>query len=234
MEEYTLSLALVDYLPVLFSLIGMIFIVRMIHQLEESHRPLALVGIILIIGGGAMKATWKLIMALSNSQTNIVFMDDGLFVLMAPGFTLLAWAIWSGVRAVRDKSYPKPIWVVPVIIIVAFYGLAAFMATRGGRTWNLILLMQVTLANVAALIMLIAFSIREKMPIMAVLFGVNLVLTFVLSGMARVEEQTIALQWMEESVNTVAWLAFAFAAWNVYQYTQTRFSNQMSAEPATA
>ena len=106
-----------------------------------------------------------------------------------------------------------------------------------GRTWNLILLMEVTLASTAALIMLIIFALREKMPVMAGLFGINLILTFVLSGMARIEEQTIALQWMEEATNSVAWLAFLIAAWHVYQHSRRTYGVDAPAavvvEPAT-
>ena len=235
MEEYTISLALVDYLPVVFSLIGMIFIVRMIHQLEESHRALAVTGVVLIIAGGVLKATWKLIMAFSAGQTDIALMSEIMFPLMAPGFTILAWAVWSSVRAYQGKSYLKPIWLGPVIIIAVFAGLTAFMATRGGTTWRMVLLMQMTLGNLASLIALIAFSIRQKMPAMAALFGVNLVLTFAMSGMAAAAEQTIANQWIEELTNTVSWMAFAFAAWTMFQYVQQKFGERRAvAEPATA
>jgi hypothetical protein len=47
-----------------------------------------------------------------------------------------------------------------------------------------------------------------------------------LNGMARMPEQTIALQWIEQSVNAVAWLAFAYAAARVYAHARTRFGKE--------
>ena len=55
------------------------------------------------------------------------------------------------------------------------------------------------------------------------MFIVNLIGVFVLNGPARMPEQTIALQWIEESINTVSWLCFCIAAYQVYQDTRTRF-----------
>jgi hypothetical protein len=66
---------------------------------------------------------------------------------------------------------------------------------------------------------------------MAALFIINLVGVFLLNGLARMPEQTIALQWIEESINTVSWLAFAVAAYKIYQHTRAAFGVDAQAMP---
>ncbi|MBK9781825.1 MAG: hypothetical protein IPP55_17560 [Anaerolineales bacterium] len=50
---------------------------------------------------------------------------------------------------------------------------------------------------------------------MAWLFLANIVIVFVLSGLARIPEQSIPLQWTEQLLNTFGQGAFAYAAWKL-------------------
>jgi len=61
------------------------------------------------------------------------------------------------------------------------------------------------------------------MTLAGALFIINLICVFLLSGMARIPEQTITLQWIEESINAISWLCFAIAAKKVYEYARTNF-----------
>jgi hypothetical protein len=85
-------------------------------------------------------------------------------------------------------------------------------------------------------ILLIAFAFREKLKLMGVLFIINLICVFILSGLARIPEQTIALQWFEESINTVSWLCFLIAMKNVYEYTRANYGVDpaQNLQPVTA
>jgi hypothetical protein len=79
------------------------------------------------------------------------------------------------------------------------------------------------LATVVTGLLLIVFGFRQKMPFAGWLFIVNLVGIFLLNGLARIDAQTIALQWIEETINTVSWLCFAIAAKRVFEYTRENF-----------
>lgn len=221
---YTLSLALTDFLPVAFSAVGMFFVARMVAHLSRRHGRMALLGATLIVVGGFIKAVWKTIMAATNGTVNIVWMDDGLFVWMAPGFVLMAWAVLSAVQLARGQK-PKSVWVVPLVIIASMFATSIFMAFRSPDTptWSRILLGSMVLATVATSVLLVIFAVRQKMPFLAGLFILNLIGVFALNGMARMPDQTIALQWVEEVINAVSWLAFAFAAYKIYQHTRAIF-----------
>ena len=54
-----------------------------------------------------------------------------------------------------------------------------------------------------------------------------------MSGMARLSEQPIPLQWIEEVINTISWLAFAFGARILYQYARINFGVDAPTSPCT-
>lgn len=219
---YTLPLALVDFLPILFSAVGMFFVSRMAGRWGRALMQMATVGAVLIIAGGLFKAIWKTCMAATNGAVDIRWMDDGLFVWMAPGFVLLAWAMLGAAQGAQGKSL-KLTWPVPMGLIAVMFLASGYLALArpDAPTWSRVLLGAMVLATVAVSLLLIILSFRLKMPLMAGLFFLNLIGVFILNGLARMDEQTIALQWIEESINAVAWLAFAYAAWKIYQKTRT-------------
>lgn len=235
--EYTLSLALVDFFPVAFTAIGFVYIVRMVAHIDSLRGKVTALGAILTVAGGFFKALWKLLMASSGGTIDINWMEDGLFVFMTPGYVLLAYSVWQTVRSVRGmKTYH--VWLAPAIFIAIMFAgsIYLFNANPESPAWERVLLSVMVLATVITGVLLIVFGFRQKMPVAGWLFIVNLVGIFVLNGMARIPEQTIVLQWIEESINAVSWLAFMFAAMKVYEYTRAHFGvdNARKAQPVMA
>jgi hypothetical protein len=222
--EYTLSLALVDFLPVGFTAIGLYFIYRMVAHINALQGSVAALGAILTVSGGFFKALWKLLMAISGGTLDINWMEDGLFVFMAPGYTLLAWSVWQTVRSVQGKKTFNA-WLAPVIMIAIIFAGSYYLYTSNPASpaWERVLLSVMVLATVITGILLIVFGFRQRLPLAGWLFIINLLGIFLLNGLARIDEQTIALQWIEESINTVSWLSFAVAAKKVYENTRENF-----------
>jgi hypothetical protein len=222
--EYTLSIALVDFLPVIFTAMGLIAITRMVAHVNSLQGRVALFGALLTVAGGFFKATWKLLMASSNGAFDIRWMDEALFIFMAPGYTLLAWSVWQTVCTVQGKrtfhAWIPPLVIIGVIFVASVY---LFITRPESPAWERILLSLMVLATIITGILLIVFSFRQRLPIAGWLFILNLVGIFLLNGLARLDEQTIALQWIEEIINTVAWLAFVIGAKQVYDYTRAHF-----------
>ena len=88
---------------------------------------------------------------------------------------------------------------------------------------RLVLLGTMVLAALLLTTLYTVFAVRERLWLATVLFASNLVGTLVLNTMARVAEQTIALQWIEQSINSVTWLGFAVATGLVYAHVRTAF-----------
>lgn len=217
METYTLGLALEDFIPVILSSIGLYFISRMVGNVNARLGQMAAIGWILVTIGGFLKATWKLVMALTQTQTNIVWFDKGMFIWMSAGFTLLSFALWLMSEIRLRNRQPNRIWLGPAIVL----GLSLFAIFFTGfpdvtvNTWRFILLGVMTIGNVVMVVLLIQQARASSQNLLAVLFLVNIVIVFILSGLARIPEQSIPLQWTEQLLNTFAQGAFAYAAWKL-------------------
>ncbi len=216
MTEYTIALALEDYIPVIFSSIGLYFISRMVARADGRLGQMATIGWLLITIGGLLKATWKLIMAVSNTQTDIVWMDRGMFIWMAAGFTLVAFAVWFMSETLGGRR-PRRIWLGPGGVLALSLGAIFFTGfpDPAVNTWRFILLGVMTIGNVVLVVLLIQQARRWGLNTLALLFLANIVIVFILSGLARIPNQTIPLQWTEQLLNTFAQGAFAYAAWKL-------------------
>lgn len=81
-EGFTLSLALMDAVPViLFVLMGM----TVAHRFGD---PLFSIGILLMTAGGACKVLWKLLLAVCHQDVH--FLNRPLFIVLMPAGFLLA------------------------------------------------------------------------------------------------------------------------------------------------
>ena len=226
LEEYTIVMALQDYLPVILSSIGLFFLARMVTRIDQASGRLAYLGWALITLGGINKATWKLIMAATSSQTNLVWLDDSLFFLLGTGFLCMGFAVWYAQRRMQEKSLPffKNVFIVPLIIAAVFVGLAVFMSLSQptSRIPFYILLGLTTIANFVTGGLLIRQGLQQGSRLAALLFGFNLLAILILTGIARIDPQTIPLEWTAQITNTVSNGAFAFASYKLSQLTAAR------------
>lgn len=217
METYTIGLALEDFIPVIFSSIGLYFVSRMVGSVNARLGQMATIGFILVSIGGFLKAIWKLVMAFTQTQTNIVWFDKGMFIWMSAGFTLLAFALWFMGEIRSGKRQPNRVWLGPAVVLGL--SLVAILFTGfpdpNVNTWRFILLGVMTIGNVVMVVLLIQQARYNNLNTMAWLFLANIVIVFVLSGLARIPEQSIPLQWTEQLLNTFAQGAFAYAAWKL-------------------
>jgi hypothetical protein len=234
MVEYTVPLALYDFLPVVFTAVALYWVVRMVVFISPEMGRMAAVGALLVVTGGTAKATWKLIMAASGGTLDIRWLDASLFIFMAPGFILLACAVWGLTRIVRDLS-PVPARILGPLGVVATLGasVAFALAAPGSPAWSRVLLGTMVFAALALSVLFIIFAIRERLHAATVLLLLNLAGTLALNAMARLPEQTIPLQWAEQTVNAASWLAFAVAANLVYAHTRERFGVDPAARTAS-
>jgi hypothetical protein len=207
--EYSITMALEDFIPVAFSAFGFFLIARALARQQAAVGSLAFTGATLIVLGGFLKALFKLIAASAGAQ--ITWLSDSLFPLMSAGFVLMAWALWCGLQG-RPLSAAQ-VWATPLLIALLVLGLAAYLGfVQGNRRWSLWLLMVTTLGNVLTSLQLIRHSWRHQLRAAAGLFLYNLLTIFLQARLARME-QTITLQWIEQLNNTLSWAAFAVAAW---------------------
>lgn len=218
-ENYSVVMALQDYMPVALSSAGMFWLSNVVARQNANFGLAARIAWILTTAGGASKATWKLLMALSDGQNNVLFLNDSLFYLMGAGFTVMAFMLWYTQREAQGRNVPKvghPA-VVPIALValVTFASLGMAFARPEARTWYIMMLVLTTVGNFATGGLAIRQSLWQGDRFAAALFAFNLVAILMLTGMARIEPRTIPLEWASQISNTFSNGAFAYAAYRL-------------------
>ena len=87
-DEYSIALALVDFIPTFLFPFGAYFFQKFFkRQNYIRSQVLWIFGGFFVFIGGFFKAIWKLNMAIT--QIDILFLSDSLFVFQSIGFTCL-------------------------------------------------------------------------------------------------------------------------------------------------
>ena len=214
MENYTLSLALFDYVPVIAAAIGFFLICRYCAIVGHSTGAWVVFIPLLAVTGGFLKASWKTILVLTGN--NVQWMSDQLFFFLASSYLVLATLVIKSLGAERrGRALRDDWWRIPAAVAVAVVS-TAFLLKQGfeQRYWAFFLLGILSICNLVFAIRLIAHSFAHRNWLSGGLFIVNLV-AYALVALARLPQQDLMLQWIEESLNVVAASAFAVAAWHL-------------------
>lgn len=188
METYPLSLALFDFIPTIAFLVGAYFLVRITLMLRGSPcGRMAIAGSALVFLGGFLKALWKLLYAANVGDYQ--WMSQVQFILLAPGFLALLVTVILIARVKKKVAVPLMVmapWKIPLLAIMTLssMGLQGILTYMAFQRKN----------TLAAVGFIIAFLCLVGMGAMA-------------SG-----EQTLARQWIEESINSVGELGFMLGA----------------------
>ncbi|WP_448212006.1 hypothetical protein [Colwellia sp. MEBiC06753] len=223
--QYSLALALFDFVPVILSSLALILIFKLISTLAEPLSRLALAGVVLIILGGSAKVTWKFLVAAFD--IDIILLNNSLFIFMAPGFTLLTHAFWLARRNLHQLSSPinsqpiRPasIWLLPISIIALFSLTATYLSLEfpTKKYWFFLLLLQVTLANIVFIWHCARYAWLNNNTMAMGLFILNLLGTFMMSYLGRLSNSSEAGQWIAEITNTFTQGALLLGAWLIYK-----------------
>ncbi len=187
-ETYPLALALFDFTPVTFFLIGAYFLVHIATRMRGFRcGRLAVAGSLFIFLGGFLKAIWKLLYTIGVG--NFQLLSESQFVLVAPGFlALLLAVIWMA----RSERMGKMGNASPILAIAP---------------WKIPLLIVMTLACMGVQGILAYIAFRHNAKFAAAGFIVAF-LCLVGMGALASGEQTLARQWIEQSINAVGQLGF--------------------------
>ncbi len=214
MYNYSLSLALFDYVPIVLSALGWYWLWRWAGLKSPQNTRLLAIGGALVVCGGLSKASWKLIIAISGESVDQL--NHNLFLLMTPGFALLFVGVWRTSAQLFIPPLRDKLLLISLLLTLAC-PLSAAMLSDHPRGWFLALVALTTIFNTAMIIRISRYSWKRKQRLIASLFLLNLLTTFVLSGLARSGDQSESIQWLEEFINAGAQGFLALAA---YQLTR--------------
>jgi hypothetical protein len=197
--EYTLGLALLDFVPIFAFLTGAYFLVKI--TLLARGKPcgrMMMAGTLLVFTGGFLKATWKLLYTLDVAD--ITVMSEGQFVWLSFGFLAMLVAMIYLTRSSKKPPASGPVMAIAV--------------------WKIPFLAVMTLCSLGAQGILTYVSFQKKARLAAALFIVAVLCMLGMSGMASGSEQTITMQWIEESINAFGQIAFAVGSYLLYKVYQ--------------
>ena len=228
MAEYNVPLAIYDYVPVFLFLIAYGLLCRIMHKYQDPCMAPSLgIGIILCFIGGFFKATHKLIIASTNRD--ILWMDKGLFLWQMAGFTLISYTIICMYRKETSKTYPGSVnnnilkfYMIPAGIASMIGLLSLIVGLSGIEQWRFIPLIAVVLANIINCIILIRYSFKIcRLRVVPALIMIYLLLVLSLGSLSN-QERTLAIQWVQQSLNTVTWIIFSAAMYLMQRYFENK------------
>lgn len=193
-DEYSLSLALLDFVPNLAFLAGGYYLVKTVKLARgQKCAQMCFSGWMLVFMGGLLKATWKLLYTLGIADIQVF--SQAQFVLLAPGFLAL---LVSTILLARSSTKK----VQPVAYVIA--------------AWKIPLLAVMTLSSLGAQGILSFISFRRKAPLAGFLFIIAVLCMLAMSGMASGSEQSTTAQWAEEIINSVGQISFAIGCYHLH------------------
>jgi len=181
METYPLSLALFDFVPTIAFLIGAFYLVKtsLICRNKPNGRML-MAGTLLVFLGGFTKAFWKFMV--SAEIANIVWLSQLQFIFSGIGFLGMCVAVIYMVRGKKQISTGG-----------AIYAMAA---------WKIPFLFIMTISSLGAEGILAYLAFKRGLRLAGAAFAIG-VMGILSMGALASAEQTLAMQWIEETINTI-------------------------------
>lgn len=208
-EKYSLTLALVSFLPVVFSATGLLVLARMLNRKNEVIGELVYTGSFLIFAGNFLNALSKLLSAIVGNEP--AWMKNSLLFLSAPGFVCLAWALWRTWQSGSKQLTAGSVWLLPLFFNGGLLAVTvAVKMVKGGQTWLKLLLTIATIASLTAFIQLAYLSLQRRQQLIAVMFILSLGMTLALA--IRGNDGSEAAEWAHQISQTISQIVFAFAA----------------------
>ncbi len=217
MEEFTIGLALYDFVPVALTGIAVYFIAQLVRMSRVPGAGYAVAGALLVVAAGLSKAVWKLNATING--VDVTWLANALFPLMAPGFTLLAAGAWGVWRHARGKTVSRRLWLVPLALIAVTYAFALYQAQVAGveRGWFPPIMNLASLANIGLTVLLFLIAWHQQQRAIAFLLFFNLAMVFALIPIAQMETQSIAIHWFEQTLTAIGAGTFAYANFRIYR-----------------
>ena len=188
MNELSVSMALLDYIPVLLFAMGAILLLGDLYgKMNRCAFALFAAGVINVTVAGALKATWKLLYA--GGVCNFEALNAMFFPVQSIGFLLAGIGIL--IMLSRKKSGASLTAVAPPIFSGTFVFVALMVAGLGIMDAGLCIL-----------------SAKLKKPAYIAIFAISFVCSLCMGYLSSKDFADAAMNWIAEGVNIISQGAF--------------------------
>ncbi len=202
MNDFSIGMALFDYIPVIFFAIGAIILLRdLYNKMSKGAFALFAAGVIDVAMAGALKATWKLLYAGANidiSALNAMF-----FPVQSIGFLLAGIGIVAMLSHKQSEKGTKLNSVAPIVPVVSItfpYLVLVMVAGLG--------LMDVGLCILAK---------KLKKPAIIVVFVLSFVCCLGMGYLSTKDFEKASMNWIAEGVNFCGQGLFLLGTWMLHK-----------------
>ena len=183
MNDFSVSMALVDYIPVIFFAIAAVTLLRdLYNKMSKGAFALFSAGVIDVTLAGALKATWKLLYA--AGACNFEALDHMFFPVQSIGFLLAGVGVLA--MLVHKQTKTAVLAVAPPVFTGTFVFVGLMVAGLGIMDF-----------------VLCALAVKLKKPWIIAIFAVSFLCSL---GMGYLSSQDFAeamMNWIAEGVNVV-------------------------------
>ena len=199
MNDFSVGMALFDYIPVIFFAIGAIILLRdLYNKMSKGAFALFAAGVIDVTMAGFLKATWKLLYAGANidvSAFNAMF-----FPVQSIGFLLAGIGIIAMLTHKQSEKGTRLNSVVPVVSITFPYLVLVMVAGLGLMDAGLCIL-----------------SKKLKKPAVVVIFVLSFVCCLGMGYLSTKDFEKASMNWIAEGVNFCGQGLFLLGAWMLHK-----------------
>ena len=194
MNDFSVGMALFDYIPVVFFALGAFILLRDFYKrVRKDTYLLFAIGVILVAVGGIFKATWKLLYA--ANICDIAIFDELFFPLQSFGFLLAGVAVilmLFSKSAKSSKLYAmEPSLLIMILLMVSGLGLM-----DAG---------------------LCVISKRLKKPVAIVVFALSFICCLGMGYLSSKDFEKASMNWIAECVNFCGQGLFLLGTWMIHK-----------------
>ncbi len=188
MNGITVSMAIVDFIPVVLFFIAAVILQRdLYNKMVKGAYALLATGSVMVLLSGFFKALWKILYALNICDYTLL--DESFFPMQGPGFLFVFLAL-VGMFTKYNRTHLASVGVVPVYTSsLPFVGVQVLGC--GGAQWCLF-----------------AVSLKMKQRIAAVLYVVSFVFMLGMGYLSATFDDTSSMHWMAQCTNIISQGAF--------------------------
>lgn len=181
MNDFSVSMALVDYIPVIFFAIASVILLRdLYNKMSKGAFALFSAGVIDVAIAGALKATWKLLYA--AGACNFEALDHMFFPVQSIGFLLAGVGILA--MLVHKQSKTAIMAAAPPVFSGTFVFVGLMVAGLGIMDF-----------------VLCALAVKLKKPWLIAIFAISFICSLCMGYLSSQDFAEAAMNWIAEGVN---------------------------------
>lgn len=197
MNDFSVAMALVDYIPVICFAIGAVILLRdLYNKMSKGAFALFSAGVIDVTIAGALKATWKLLYA--SGACNFEALDHMFFPVQSIGFLLAGVGVLA--MLVKRQSKTATLAVAPPLFSGTFVFVGLMVAGLG--------IMDAVLCILSA---------RLKKPYLIAIFALSFICSLCMGYLSSKDFAEASMNWIAEGVNIVGQGSFLAGAYLLHK-----------------